>query len=51
MHYLNTKVSPEYKPFLLAPLLIECSIHNNTDGKFASFYKENNIGKFGGKKV
>ena len=50
MPYLNTKVSPEYKPFLLAPLLIECSIHNNTDGKFASFYKENNVGKFGGKK-
>tara|TARA_Y100000816_G_C26079186_1_gene568542 strand:+ start:114 stop:1283 length:1170 start_codon:yes stop_codon:yes gene_type:complete len=49
MHFLNTKVSPEYKQFLLAPLLIECSIHNNTDGKFASFYKENNIGKYGGK--
>ena len=50
MHFLNTKVSPEYTPFLLAPLLIQCSIHNNTDGKFSSFYKDNGVGKYGGKK-
>ena len=49
MFFIKTKVSPGYRVFLLAPLLIECSMHNNTDGKFASFYKENGVGKFGGK--
>jgi adenine-specific DNA-methyltransferase len=39
------------RPFLLAPLLVEASIHNNTNGQFSAFYKdENGVGKFGGKK-
>jgi len=39
------------RPYLLAPLLVESSIHNNTNGQFSAFYKdENGIGKFGGKK-
>ena len=39
------------KPYVLAPLLVEASIHNNTNGQFSAFYKdENGIGKFGGKK-
>lgn len=37
------------KPFLLAPLLSEVSIHCNTSGTFKGFYKDNGIGKFGGK--
>ena len=40
------------KPYLLAPLLVQCSIHNNTNGQFAAFYKdEHGIGAFGGKKA
>ncbi len=39
------------KPYVLAPLLVESSIHNNTNGQFSAFYKdENGVGKFGGKK-
>jgi adenine-specific DNA-methyltransferase len=40
------------KPFILAPLLSEASIHANTSGVFKGFYKnkDNGIGKFGGKK-
>ena len=39
------------KPYLLAPLLVEASIHNNTNGQFSAFYKdENGVGKYGGKK-
>ena len=39
------------KPFVLAPLLVEASIHNNTNGQFSAFYKdEHGVGKFGGKK-
>ena len=50
MYFINTKVEPYYKTFLLAPLLVECSMHNNTNGQFSAFYKEGNIGKYGGKK-
>ena len=39
------------KPFLLAPLLVEASIHNNTNGQFSAFYKgADGVGKYGGKK-
>ena len=48
--HLIEQVSPDLKPFLLAPLLVECSMHNNTNGQFSAFYKdENSIGKYGGK--
>ena len=41
----------KYKPFLLAPLLVECSIHNNTNGQFSAFYRdEKGLPCFGGKK-
>lgn len=43
------KLPQKYKPFLLAPLLVECSIHTNTSGHFAAYYKENDKGKYGGK--
>ena len=33
----------------MGPLLVQCSIHTNTSGHFAAYYKENNIGKYGGK--
>ena len=49
-HYINS-LPQKYQHFLLAPLLVESSIHNNTNGQFASYYKdENNIGCYGGKK-
>ena len=40
-----------YQPYLLAPLLVECSIHNNTNGQFSAFYKDANAekGAYGGK--
>lgn len=37
------------KYYLLGPLLYDSSIHNNTCGYFNSFYKDNGVGKFGGK--
>jgi len=47
-HYINT-IPIEYRHFLLAPLLVEASKHNNCSGHFAAFYKKDNIGHFGGK--
>ena len=39
------------RAYVLAPLLVEASIHNNTNGQFSAFYKdEHGVGKFGGKK-
>jgi adenine-specific DNA-methyltransferase len=49
-HFINS-LPNEYKSYVLAALLVKCSIHNNTNGQFSAFYKdENGIGKFGGKK-
>ena len=47
---LMDKVPEEYRPYLLAPLLYEASVHNNTGGVFKGFYKnsETGIGQFGG---
>ena len=40
---------PEIVPYLLAPLLVEASQHNNTAGVFKGFYKSKaGIGQFGG---
>lgn len=38
------------KPFFLAPLLVEASIHTNTSGVFKGFYKNRatGVGRFGG---
>ena len=39
------------QPYVLAPLLVESSIHNNTNGQFSAFYKDKKgVGKYGGKK-
>ena len=48
-HYIETMVPPVYRDYLLAPLLVEASKHNNCSGNFAAFYKKDNIGHFGGK--
>ena len=47
----SSAVREQLKPYLLAPLLAECSVHANTNGQFAAFYKDQfGVGKFGGKK-
>lgn len=43
------EVPARFRPFLLAPLLSEASIHNNTSGVFKGFYKDaRGVGRFGG---
>jgi len=42
-------VPEELRVFLLAPLLSEASVHNNTSGVFKGFYKDaKGVGRFGG---
>lgn len=38
-------IKPKYRDVLLAILLVKCSIHNNTNGQFSAYFKED----FGGK--
>ncbi|MBR5646350.1 MAG: DNA adenine methylase [Treponema sp.] len=47
---IQKAVPDDYKPFFLAPLLSEASIHANTAGIFKGFYKNSKtkIGQFGG---
>lgn len=49
-YFIETHVPDHIKPFLLAYLLVECSIHNNTNGQFSAFYKNGDVGQYGGKK-
>ena len=46
--YIET-IPAKYRPFLLGPLLVESSIHNNTNGQFSAYYKNGEIGAYGGK--
>ncbi len=48
-NYIET-IPVKYRPFLLAQLLVEASIHNNTNGQFSAYYKNGDIGQYGGKK-
>lgn len=41
--FINT-IPEKYRCYLLAPLLVECSIHTNTNGQFSAYFK-----KLGGK--
>ena len=51
MYYILNSVPEKLKHFLLAPLLVEVSIHNNTNGQFSSYYKDKSgKGKYGGEK-
>ena len=48
---LNGGIPDKYKCYLLAMLLVKSSMHNNTNGQFSAFYKdEQGVGKYGGKK-
>lgn len=51
LYYIKNNVEEKYKAFLLGPLIVQCSIHNNTNGQFSAFYKDENKekGKYGGK--
>lgn len=48
-YFIHHKVPKKYRCYLLAMLLVECSIKNNTSGHFAAFYKKDGVGHFGGK--
>ena len=52
MYYIKNKVEKKYQCYFLAPLLVKCSIHNNTNGQFSAYYKneEKTKGMYGGKK-
>lgn len=47
--FIDTVEQP-LRPYFLAPLLAEASVHNNTAGVFKGFYKDSTtgLGKFGG---
>lgn len=48
-NYIETLREP-YKTLLLGRLLVEVSIHNNTNGQFSAYYKgEDQRGQYGGK--
>ena len=46
--YIAENVEAELQNYCLAPLLIKASIHANTAGVFKGFYKDGDIGCFGG---
>ena len=52
MYYIKNYVEPEYRSLFIGPLLVQCSIHNNTNGQFSAYYKneEKTKGMYGGKK-
>lgn len=45
-----TTLPKKIQPFVLSQLLIQCSVHNNTNGQFSAFFKDKSakIGKYGG---
>jgi adenine-specific DNA-methyltransferase len=47
-HYIETHVEIDIKDYCLAPLLNRASIHTNTAGVFKGFYKNGNVGCYGG---
>jgi adenine-specific DNA-methyltransferase len=46
--YIADSVEPDLQNYCLVPLLIKASIHTNTAGVFKGFYKDGDIGCFGG---
>ena len=47
--FIQTHVPSPYQPYLLAPLLVEASKHNNCSGNFAAYFKKDQVGYLGGK--
>jgi adenine-specific DNA-methyltransferase len=52
MYYIKNNIDERYQAFFVAPLIVQCSIHNNTNGQFSAYYKneEKTKGMYGGKK-
>ena len=48
-HYIAESVEEHLQTYCLVPLLTKASIHTNTAGVFKGFYKNGQIGCFGGK--
>ena len=48
-HFIAEKCSEAETPYLLAPLLVQCSIRANTTGVFNAFMKKDGIGCWGGR--
>uniref|UniRef100_A0A6C0JX66 site-specific DNA-methyltransferase (adenine-specific) n=1 Tax=viral metagenome TaxID=1070528 RepID=A0A6C0JX66_9ZZZZ len=46
--YIADCVEPDLQTYCLVPLLIKASIHTNTAGVFKGFYKDGELGCFGG---
>ena len=47
--FIFAEVPAGERPFYLAPLLVQASIHTNTSGVFKGFHKKNGLGWFGGR--
>jgi len=48
-YYISQNIEEDIMVYCLVPLLNKASIHTNTAGVFKGFYKNENIGCFGGK--
>jgi len=48
-YFIQNSIDKKYKDYLLTMLLVEASMHVNTNGQFSAFYKKNGKGAFGGK--
>lgn len=48
-YFIINYVEPKYQHFLLANLIIKSSIHANTNGQFSAFFKDGQVGAYGGK--
>ena len=51
MNYIKNNIEEKYQAFFIGPLLVQCSIHNNTNGQFSAYYKDStkSKGMYGGK--
>lgn len=47
--YKTTQWYLDKRPFVLAPLIVQASIHTNTSGVFKGFHKKDGVGHWGGK--
>jgi adenine-specific DNA-methyltransferase len=47
--FIHENCSAEEAPYLLAPLLVQCSIRANTTGVFNAFMKKDGVGCWGGR--
>ena len=51
MYFIKNNVGKEFQKFFIAPLIVQASTNNNTNGQFSAYFKDENKekGKFGGK--